>query len=61
MFGACMLMSVSIAAAASAEGGKMPAFGYSSSGSCIASPPGFEGSEFQRICTMLVVLISPQP
>jgi hypothetical protein len=40
VFGACVLMFLGFGAA-SAESGKMPAFGYSSSGSCIASPLGF--------------------
>src|SRR5579859_6754685 len=40
VFGACVLISVGIGAA-SAEGGKTAAFGYSSSGSCIASSLGF--------------------
>jgi hypothetical protein len=40
LLGACILMSVGIGASG-AEGGKTPAFGYSSSGSCIASSLGF--------------------
>jgi hypothetical protein len=40
LFGACLFLSFALAAA-SAEGGKMPTFGYTSSGSCIASPLGF--------------------
>jgi hypothetical protein len=39
IFGACILMSVSIVAASAEEGKTV--FGYSSSGSCIASPLGF--------------------
>jgi hypothetical protein len=40
LFGACVLISVGIGVA-NAEGGKMSTFGYSSSGSCIASSLGF--------------------
>jgi len=40
VFGACILISFGLGTA-SAEGGKMPTFGYSSSGSCIASLLGF--------------------
>jgi len=40
VFGACILTSFALGAA-SAEAGKTPTFGYSSSGSCIASPLGF--------------------
>jgi hypothetical protein len=40
VFAACVLMSFGLGVAG-AEGGKTPAFGYSSSGSCIASPLGF--------------------
>ncbi len=40
VFGICLLMSVGVGAA-SADDGKILAFGYSSSGSCIASSLGF--------------------
>jgi hypothetical protein len=40
VFSACVLISLGFGAA-SAESGQTPAFGYSSSGSCIASPLGF--------------------
>ncbi len=40
VFCACLLMSIGVGAA-SAEQAKTPAFGYSSSGSCIASALGF--------------------
>jgi hypothetical protein len=40
VFGICLLMSFGVGAA-SVDDGTIPAFGYSSSGSCIASSLGF--------------------